>query len=189
LDVSWTRFGIDLDIVRYPFLRAGINFDRHFESVIFINRQDVKALLARAGQVYVPFVNDALWWVYNSVSFDGRALKLTTKQPPVTIGVHAFASPGRIRGIPVVAQARFRMPAPLLTNLLQDNAETRIIDWEVHVGLRPTIWNTSLYSMNTFAMGIDLGFRSSYLDMTSGDGAWQVKAHWQGPFVQVGLYY
>lgn len=169
LQVGWTRFGLDLDIVRYPFVRAGINFDRNFESVIYLDRHRYRIIDPEAGRVYAP--------------------KLTTKQVPVTIGVHAFASPGRVFGIPVTAAARARFPFPFLTKIVGEPAEARITEWEVCVGLRPNIWNTSLYGYSTFSMGIDAGFKSTYLDMDSGDGLWNVKAHWQGPYVQVGLYY
>jgi hypothetical protein len=171
LQVGWTRFGLDLDVIRYPFIRAGINFDRNFESVIYLDRHRLR-----------------------TVERDGRqttlhALKLTTHQPPVTLGVHAFASPGRVFGIPVTGQARARVPFPYLTKITGEPAETRITEWEVCIGLRPNIWNTSLYGYSTFSLGIDAGFKSTYLDMDSGDGVWNVKAHWQGPYVQVGLYF
>lgn len=176
LDLGWTRFGLDLDIVRYPFIRAGINFDRHFESVIYIDRHRRWTVTRkdRDGNPYSRQLN---------------ALKLTTHQPPVTIGAHAFASPGRVFGIPVTGQARARFPFPYLTKITGEPGEARITEWEVCLGLRPNIWNTSLYGYSTFAMGIDVGFKSTYLQMDPGDGVWNVTAHWEGPYVQVGLYY
>jgi len=189
VDLGWTRFGLDLDIIRYPFIRAGINFDRHFESVIFLNRQDLTSVLVRAQQNYNPFINTPLEWRYSQLITGDRVHKLTTRQPPVTLGVHAFASPGRVFGIPVTGQARARFPFPFLAKIVGDPAETRITEWEVSIGLRPNIWNTSLYGYSTFSLGIDAGFKSTYLDMDSGDGLWNVKAHWQGPYVQVGLYF
>ena len=195
LDVGWTRFGLDLDLVRYPFLRAGINFDRHYEAPIFVNRHDIESVTG------VPFAlgyeGNTTWYLYevyydylkDYIGPDPRVQRFTTGQPPVTIGLHATAIPGRIRGIPLTAQARIRIPMPLLKQLLQIKSEARVTEWEVSAGLRPAVWHTSLYGFSTFSMGLEAGFRSTYLDMTLDDAKWAVKAHWQGVFVQVGLYY
>jgi hypothetical protein len=78
---------------------------------------------------------------------------------------------------------------PLIKQLLQIKSEARVTEWEVSAGLRPAVWHTSLYGFSTFSMGLEAGFRSTYLDMTVADDKWAVKAHWQGLFVQVGLYY
>ena len=107
----------------------------------------------------------------------------------MTIGLHATAIPGRIRGIPLIAQARIRIPMPLISQLMKAGGEAKVTEWEVSAGLRPAVWHTSLYGFSTFSMGLEAGFRSTYLDMTVIDGKWAVKAHWQGLFVQVGLYY
>jgi hypothetical protein len=184
MNVGWTRFGIDLDIFRSPFIRAGINFDRNFEAPLFLHRQDVAKTTFKQDSKDPDFPR----WVVDRDQSD-KPRKLTTRQPPVTLGVHAFASPGRVFGIPVTGQARARFPFPFLAKIVGDPAETRITEWEVSIGLRPNIWNTSLYGYSTFALGIDAGFKSTYLDMDSGDGVWNVKAHWQGPYVQVGLYF
>jgi len=188
LDVGWTRFGLDLDLVRYPFLRAGINFDRHYEAPIFVNRQDIENLTGLAPDLYYEPTTEKYYWVYLAF-YGGYVQKFTTGQPPVTIGLHATAIPGRIRGIPLTVEARIRIPMPLIKQLLQIKSEARVTEWEVSAGLRPAVWHTSLYGFSTFSMGLDAGFRSSYLDMTVDDGKWAVKAHWQGLFVQVGLYY
>jgi len=201
LDVGWTRFGLDLDLVRYPFLRAGINLDRHYEAPIFVNRQDISSLIGVAGTLpYYDPSSGLYYYLYSalyepSYDKDGNLIsvpnvqKFTTHQPPVTIGLHATAIPGRIRGIPLTAQARIRIPMPLLKQLLQIKSEARVTEWEVSAGLRPAVWHTSLYGFSTFSMGLEAGFRSTYLDMTLDDAKWAVKAHWQGLFVQVGLYY
>ena len=189
LDVGWTRFGLDLDLVRYPFLRAGINLDRHYEAPIFVNRKEIDSATARmikSGAID-PSIPDFIY-IY-AAFYDGNVQKFTTGQPPVTIGLHATAIPGRIRGIPLTAQARIRIPMPLLKHLIQLKSEARVTEWEVSAGLRPAVWHTSLYGFSTFSMGLEAGFRSTYLDMTLDDAKWAVKAHWQGLFVQVGLYY
>ena len=194
LDVGWTRFGLDLDLVRYPFLRVGINLDRHYEAPIFVNRQDIGSLTGKA-----DYISDGTkyYWVYSAFydyveGYEGpdpRVQRFTTGQPPVTVGIHATVIPGRIRGIPLTAQARIRIPMPLLKHLIQLKSEARVTEWEVSAGLRPAVWQTSLYGFSTFSMGLEAGFRSTYLDMTLDDAKWAVKAHWQGLFVQVGLYY
>jgi hypothetical protein len=188
LDVGWTRFGLDLDLVRYPFLRAGINFDRHYEAPIFVNRQDIENLTGKALDYYFDDSSGLSYWVYLAF-YDGHVQKFTTGQPPVTVGIHATAIPGRVRGIPLTAQARIRIPMPLIKQLIQNKSEARVTEWEVSAGLRPAVWSTSLYGFSTFSMSLEAGFRSSYLDMTPDHGQWAVKAHWQGVFVQVGLYY
>ena len=189
LDVGWTRFGLDLDLVRYPFLRAGINLDRHYEAPIFVNRQDIDSLNSKGVWVTDPeFPVDMHFADYNA-EYPGQVQRFTTGQPPVTIGLHATAIPGRIRGIPLTAQARIRIPMPFIKQLLKIKSEARVTEWEVSAGLRPAVWHTSLYGFSTFSMGLEAGFRSTYLDMTLDDAKWAVKAHWQGLFVQVGLYY
>ena len=35
VDISATRLGLDLDIIRYPQFRAGVNFDYHLNGVQF----------------------------------------------------------------------------------------------------------------------------------------------------------
>jgi hypothetical protein len=196
LDVGWTRFGLDLDLVRYPFLRVGINLDRHYEAPIFVNRQDIENATAVWTIIGTdPSYNYPYWGYRIFYDYDGnkgpdpRVQRFTTGQPPVTIGLHATAIPGRIRGIPLTAQARIRIPMPFIKQLLQIKSEARVTEWEVSAGLRPAVWHTSLYGFSTFSMGLEAGFRSTYLDMTLDDAKWAVKAHWQGLFVQVGLYY
>lgn len=187
LDLGWTRFGLDLDLIRYPHLRAGINMDRHYESCAFIDRQGITGTTLQNIFVYDPAMGKA-YWVYWA-DYDNDPRYYTTKQVPVTIGIHGKAVPGRIRGIPLTAEARVRIPMPFLSDITGAKRVAKVTDWEVSVGLRPNIWNTSLYAISSFAMGLDVGYRSTYLDMSSGDDDWQVKAHWHALFVQVGLYY
>jgi hypothetical protein len=111
---------------------------------------------------------------------------------PVTIGLHAYVIPGRIRDIPIFAQARGRFPIPLI----KQNPEVKITDWEVSGGLRPSIWQTSLYGFSTFAVSLEGGFRSVNLnmDVTPDRPLAQsiqasMKAQWQGAFVQLGLIF
>jgi hypothetical protein len=160
LDFGAIRGGIDLDVIRYPFFRLGANFDYGFEVPKFVDN--------RNGRVDYKTAN------------------------PVTIGLHAYAIPGRIRDIPIFAQARGRFPIPLV----KQNPDVKITDWEVSGGLRPSIWQTSLYGYSTFAVSLEGGFRSVNLNMdaTPDSPAAQaiqanLKAQWQGAFVQLGLIF
>ena len=78
----------------------------------------------------------------------------------MTLGFHARAIPAHIREIPFTIQARFRFPMPLVNR----QAESKITDWEISGGLRPAIWETSLYGHATFSFDIEAGFRSVSLD-------------------------
>lgn len=173
LDARGTRMGLDLDVVRYPFLRLGLNFDYHTSPVKFYQR-DISAI----GVATVHFYQD--------------------ESNPMTIGVHGRLIPVHIREIPLTIQARGRMPVPFVKRTY----EAKITDWEVSVGLRPSVWDMSLYGHSTFSMGIEVGFRSVSLELDGKGSVWtsnpnvsgpapgaEIKARWQGAFVQVGLFY
>ena len=108
-------------------------------------------------------------------------------------GLHGRALPGRIREIPLVFEGSVRVPVPFVNR----PTETKIIDWEVSGGLRPAIWDMSLYGHSTFSFGIEVGFRSIYLEMIpreaahplGGDTDVKLRAHWQGFFTQIGFYF
>lgn len=161
LDFGAIRAGVDLDVIRYPFLRLGANFDYGFEVPKFVDD--------RTGRVEYKTSN------------------------PVTIGLHGYAIPGRIRDIPIFAQARARFPIPLV----KQNPDIKITDWEVSGGVRPSIWQTSLYGYSTFAVSLEGGFRSVNLNMDANPDRIQgaqpiqanLKAQWQGAFVQLGFIF
>jgi hypothetical protein len=165
LDASTSRLGLDLDLVRYPYLALGINFDYYVEQLTFHDRRDS---------------DPNHWYVYKS-------------SQPLTIGLHGRALPGRIREIPLVFEGSVRVPVPFVNR----PTETKIIDWEVSGGLRPAIWDMSLYGHSTFSFGIEVGFRSIYLEMIpreaahplGGDTDVKLRAHWQGFFTQIGFYF
>jgi len=172
LDVRGTRMGLDLDVIRYPFLRLGLNYDYHTNPVKFYQRD------MAGGVATVHLYKD--------------------ENNPMTIGVHGRLIPVRIREIPLTIQARGRMPVPFIKR----SYEARITDWEASVGLRPAVWDMSLYGHSTFSFGIEVGYRSVSLEMTGKGRRWtsnpnisepapeaDVKARWQGAFVQVGLFY
>ncbi len=164
LDVSTSRLGLDLDLVRYPFLALGINFDYYIEQLTFHDRRDT---------------DPNNWYVYKS-------------SQPLTIGLHGRALPGRIREMPITFEGSVRVPVPFVNR----PTETKVIDWEISGGLRPAVWDMSLYGHSTFSFGIEVGFRSVYLEMVPreashplGDTDVKLRAHWQGFFTQIGLYF
>ncbi|HMK37641.1 MAG TPA: hypothetical protein VK463_21390 [Desulfomonilaceae bacterium] len=175
-----SRVGIDLDLIRFPFLRFGVDYDYTFNDVQFI-RLDVH-----------PNYSDGIKAVYESLG-------------PMTVGIHGRVIPGRIRDIPVTAQARFRFPVPFVKR----KGEAQVTDWEVSAGLRPAIWETSVFSSTTFSFGIEAGYRAIDLSLTGqkdnlapengvpnlGIGLvplppqMQLNAHWQGAFVQAEFFF
>lgn len=165
LDVSTSRLGLDLDLVRYPFLVFGVNFDYYLEQPTFYDRRDS---------------DPNNWRMYRT-------------SQPLTIGVHARALPGRIREVPLMFRGSLRVPVPFLNR----PTESKVYDWEISGGVRPAIWDMSLYGHSTFSFGIEVGFRSVVLEMfpretahpLGGDTDAKFKAHWQGFFGQVGFYF
>ncbi|MBI5248619.1 MAG: hypothetical protein HY912_03920 [Desulfomonile tiedjei] len=157
LDFGAIRVGLDLDLVRYPFFRSGIDFDYSMEAAKFNDRS-------------------------------GNSEVVFSSAQPMTIGLHATAIPGRVRDIPIIIEARARGPIPFY----KQSPNAKVIDWEVSGGLRPSVWQTSLYGYSTFAFGIEGGFRSLQLNMdidpdVSGLSQASIKANWQGAFVQLGV--
>jgi hypothetical protein len=85
LETATGSMGIDLDIVRYPFLRLGINGDMQFGEMKFQDRREEIA---------------GNWRQYNFGS-------------GFTAGAHIKAIPGRIRGVPLTLDARVQIPIPV----------------------------------------------------------------------------
>jgi hypothetical protein len=169
LEFSSSRLGLDLDVIRYPFFRFGIDYDYYLQDVKFLDTNGAR---------------------YTGV-------------PPMTLGFHARAIPAHIREIPFTIQARFRFPMPLVNR----QAESKITDWEISGGLRPAIWETSLYGHATFSFDIEAGFRSVSLDTNPATNVnvpvtdpltnapftppsdLNLKARWQGAFLQVAVFF
>jgi hypothetical protein len=86
LNISTPRVGLDLDVIRYPFLRVGINYDYQLQQVEFKDRRST----------------DPNQWM----NYDGSQ--------PMTIGLHVKAFPMRLRDVPVILQGRIRFPLPFL---------------------------------------------------------------------------
>jgi hypothetical protein len=126
--------------------------------------------------------------IVGNFTYDGNAFQLLDTERPMTLGVHARIIPFRFKDVPVIAQARFRFPVPFLNR----SNEPLVYDWEVSAGLRPTVWETSLYGHTTFSVGIEGGYRSINFDVENDvpDGNWRsLKATWQGAFVQISVTY
>lgn len=160
LDVSTSRLGLDLDLVRYPFLVFGVNFDYYLAQIRFQDRRD-------------PDPNN--WYYYQSNS-------------PLAIGLHARVLPGRIREIPLMFQGVVRVPVPFLNR----QTESKVLDWEISGGVRPAVWDMSLYGHSTFSFGIEVGFRMVDLQVFPQESAGndvKLKARWQGFFSQIGFYF
>jgi hypothetical protein len=158
-----SRVGVDLDLIRFPFFRFGVDYDYSVNDTKFIrDEQGVQT-------------------TYQSIG-------------PMTIGIHALAIPGRIKGIPLVGQARFRFPVPGVNR----KHEGKITDWEISGGLRPSIWETSVFGSTTFAFGLEGGYRAIDYRMNGErtenglgivQGEMELKTHWEGAFVQIEIVY
>lgn len=86
LNMSGNRLGLDLDIIRNPFARAGIDFTYHMEKVKFQDRHQ----------------EDSNSWT----EYSG--------ENPMTVGFHGRAFPLRIRDVPLTVAGRIRFPIPFL---------------------------------------------------------------------------
>lgn len=186
LRVGGSRLGVDLDVIRYPFFRMGADFDYTLAEPAFTSRFMLLngIPVPTPPTVTIPNPNPPPANIIIGTPVEYRSVN------PMTIGVHATAIPGRIREIPVIINARARFPIPFL----KQNPDAKVTDWEVSAGLRPSIWQTSLYAHTTFAVDLEGGFRSVDLnfDATPGTGGSSVssvsiKARWQGAFVQLGI--
>jgi hypothetical protein len=166
LDLSSTRLGMDLDLVRYPFLRCGVDFDFNVHSLTFM---DDKPVLSDPDRFYKS----------------GK---------PAILGLHVFAIPARIREVPIIVNAKIGFPFPYWNQITRSDHEVRMLEWEVMAGARPSVWDFSAFGHSTFSVGIEAGFRSVAIDadVRSNDAeekSANIKAQWQGPFFQFGIYY
>ncbi|MDQ7783176.1 MAG: hypothetical protein RDU20_09865 [Desulfomonilaceae bacterium] len=87
LDLRGIRLGLDLDVIRTPFARAGIDFTGYLHEIKFTDRRGESS---------------AWTWTH----YSGKE--------PLQLGVHARIFPGRIRDVPITIQGRFRFPVPFL---------------------------------------------------------------------------
>jgi hypothetical protein len=160
LETNTAALGFDLDLVRYPFLRLGIDYDLYFGKIKLTSRREADATLWTAFDVH------------------GRQ--------PMTIGVHGLAIPTRIRGVPLTFQGRARFPVPFVTT----SRDAKLMEWEISGGLRPAIWETSAYAHSTISVGLYGGFKSVSLEtevLSGFNREGMLKARWQGAFIELGF--
>ncbi len=190
LDLSSTRLGMGLDLVRNPYLRAGIDFDFYINQVTF---RDMKDAVNSVHNPNAP-ANNGTWQSY----YLQNMRYYQSDNGPCTIGLHVFAIPGRIREIPIIAQAKINVSTPFWKQIWGIQNLAQIFEWEVMAGARPAVWDASFIGLSTFSFGIEAGFKSVTLNsdmsgsMAAGSsfpGSATVHAVWQGPFFQVGFYY
>jgi hypothetical protein len=162
LEANFSRVGVDLDLIRYPIFKFGINGDYQFNPVVFRDRSDP---VVGVGVGEFPYQSKEPW----------------------TLGIYGQALPVRVRDVPIIAHARFRFPMPFMSSNM-----ARITDWEIGAGVRPSIWETSMFGHATFSFGIEAGYRSINLDMRAtatdqfiSSNELELKARWEGAFFQV----
>jgi hypothetical protein len=171
LDVSSFRLGCDLDVIRYPFARIGVNFDFYNEPMKIIERREY---------ALNPWTEA-----------DGPFSAKTTPRghlgaQPWTIGVHAKIIPVRVREAPVTVQGRFRYPMPFLSSRPDDSRVTAL---EASAGMRPSVWETSMFGHSTFSAAVEFGYRAEWMESRLDAQGIQFHAHWQGVFAQFSLAY
>lgn len=186
LNMSGNKIGLDLDIIRTPFTRAGINYTFYTEDVEFEIRRGVQKSKP-APPTTKSWTPDDEWTKYAGDN-------------AMTIGVHGRVIPFRIREVPFTIQGRFRFPIPFY----KQDEETRVTEWEASAGLRPAVWETSVLAHSTFSLAIEAGFRQTYLRMHADRRSNRqnpslfnepipteatISAKWSGAFIQVNVVY
>jgi hypothetical protein len=208
LKADTERIGFDIDIIRYPFLRMGVDFDYNLSPLKFVDRKEAWLqwrtikLSSTVGETW-PYRDGTTYWgpyfspVYHLVGYNA-----------FTVGVHGKAIPMRIREIPVTLNGRLRVPMPWINQWLNVANDTRVFDWEVSAGIRPAVWNMSTFGLSSFSVGLEVGFRSQSIEanMQLENFSWveggpppeipvsfkysnTLKAHWQGVFGQLSIAY
>jgi len=200
-DVRATRLGVDIDLVRYPFLRAGINFDFQWEPLHF-----QRMYWNQFANIMPP---DATG---NVLAYPPAQIATFQGAGPWNIGLHATAIPARVRDVPVTIQGRVRFPMPFVSRLsfLNRKHEAQITDVEVSVAMRPSVWDLSLYGYSTFSVAVETGYRWERLEIDTAMSSlmWMIvnlpsttttltedlsdvklKATWSGAFIQITVVY
>jgi hypothetical protein len=90
--------------------------------------------------------------------------------------------------VPIIVNAKIGFPFPYWKQIVGAQYETRMLEWEVMAGARPSVWDFSAFGHSTFSVGIEAGFRSVSIDSNLPLST-SLKAQWQGPFFQFGIYY
>jgi hypothetical protein len=186
LDLSSSRAGLSLDIVRYPFLRAGIDFEYSFSGVTFLVNRGYGSLAYKLIDPSKPDTPDNRVYINSK---DGQPKDyFRSTSGPASLGLHLFAIPARVREVPLTVQGKILFAFPYWNKIWGIEHESRMFEWEVAVGARPAVWDASAFGLSTFSLGIEAGFRSVTLDAEFNDSV-STHALWQGPFFQIALYY
>lgn len=166
LDISGARLGLDLDIIRYPFIRAGINFNYYTEQVKFQDRR---------------LEDHDRWMQY-------------TGSQPLQVGVHGRLIAARIRNIPVTIQARFRGPIPLIQRPTEAKITEWEVSGGLRPAIWETsLLGHSTFSFSIEggyrASYLTMHARPQLLLDSSDDTEANVTAQWGGPFIQATVVY
>ncbi len=165
LDADFSRVGIDLDLIRFPFLKFGIDGDYQFNPVIYRDRSDAFALI----QNEVPYRSREAW----------------------TLGIHGQVIPTRIRDVPVIAHARFRFPMPFMSSNMaritdwEIGAGFRPAIWETSMFAHSTF----SFGVETGYRSINLDMRATATEAVFLSNEIEVKARWEGAYFQAQVFF
>ncbi|MBM4327235.1 MAG: hypothetical protein FJ118_08745 [Deltaproteobacteria bacterium] len=152
MDLRNAQLGLDIDLIRFPSCRIGIDFD-YYVNIIRV-RSNVRDL---------------------------SGVRHLEGDQPRTFGAHALVVPGRLKEVPITFRGRVRFPLPVMERVRQ----ARITEWEIAGGVRPAIWETSSLGHTSFSVFIEGGFRQTFLTIETPEV--DLKARWQGAFVEFGM--
>lgn len=166
LDFSGTRLGLDLDIIRTPFVRGGIDFTYFTNQVKFQDRR---------------LDDPTLWQQY-------------TGSQPFQMGVHGRLMPGRIRDVPITFQAKFRMPIPLVQRPTEAKITEWEVSGGLRPAIWETsLLGHSTFSFGIEGgyrhCYLTLHARPQRDPNVNDDDEANVTAQWGGAFVQAVVYY
>lgn len=166
LDFSGARMGLDLDIIRYPFARGGINVTYYAEQVKFQDRRS----------------DDPFQW------------QQYTGSQPLQLGLHGRFIPVRIRNVPITIQGRFRMPVPLVQRPTEAkitewevSGGLRPAVWETSL-LGHSTFSFSIEA-GYRACYLTLHARPQRNPFVNDDSEANVTARWGGGFIQATIVY
>ncbi len=146
--------GFDIELVRLPMFRFGLNMDYGLNKVIIRHRREEEVIFLESDR-------------------------------PNTIGAHLTVIPLRIKQVPVLFEARGAIPPPFM----DESNQARMTQWEIALGLRPSIWDHSSLGHSTFAVSVMGGYKSVNMEVSFEERDAELNARWDGAFLQVGLHY
>lgn len=167
LNMSGNKIGLDLDIIRNPFARAGINYTFHTEDVEFEIRGKTS--------------EDAGWTKYAGDN-------------AMTIGIHGRVIPFRIREVPFTMQGRFRFPIPFYkqdeetrVTEWEVSGGMRPAVWETSLLAHSTFSLAIEGGFRQTYLRMNAEPQWSYSSPPPGDAT--ISAKWSGAFIQVNVVY